>query len=148
MVSNRIGARRGGRMGNRIKPRPWCSEYEIGHAMIDADHHKLVELANRVGEVLNDGDAKYAVGLMQHFVEVAREHFNKEEELMRDIRFRQIDAHVRYHKLLLSSAANVMTQCEAGSDIDLIRDSFEVLANCLLDDVISGDRELRSVLPA
>lgn len=135
-------------MGNRIESRPWRSEYEIGHAMIDADHRKLVELANRVAEVLNKGDARYAVGLMQHFVEVAREHFDKEEALMRDIRFKGIDAHVRYHDLLLSSAAAVMAQCEAGNDIELIRESFEMLANCLLDDVISGDRELSSVLPA
>ena len=135
-------------MGNRIESRPWRSEYEIGHAMIDADHRKLVEIANRVAEVLNKGDARYAVGLMQHFVEVAREHFGKEEALMRDIRFKGIDAHVRYHQLLLSSAASVMAQCESGKDIELIRESFEMLANCLLDDVISGDRELSSVLPA
>ena len=135
-------------MGNRIESRPWRSEYEIGHAMIDADHRKLVEIANRVAEVLNKDDARYAVVLMQHFVEVAREHFGKEEALMRDIRFNGIDAHVRYHQLLLSSAASVMAQCESGKDIELIRESFEMLANCLLDDVISGDRELRSVLPA
>jgi len=135
-------------VGNRIQSRPWRSEYEIGHAMIDADHRKLVEIANRVAEVLNKGDARYAVVLMQHFVEVAREHFDKEEALMRDIRFKGIDAHVRYHRLLLSSAASVMAQCESGKDIELIQESFEMLANCLLDDVISGDEELRSVLPA
>lgn len=135
-------------MGKSIKPELWRSEYEIGHAMIDADHRKLVEIANRVAEVLNNGDARYAVVLMQHFVEVAREHFDKEEALMQDIRFKGIDAHVRYHQLLLSSASSVMAQCEAGNDIELIRESFQVLAKCLLDDVISGDRELRSVLPA
>lgn len=116
--------------------------------MIDADHHKLVSIANRVAEVLNNGDAVYAVGLMQHFVDVARAHFDKEEELMRDIGFRGIDTHIHYHQVLLSSAANVMAQCESGTDLEMIRESFEVLASCLLDDVVSGDKELHAVLPA
>lgn len=135
-------------MADKVDPRTWRPEYEIGHEMIDNDHRKLLELANRVGEAINARDAKRAVALMQHFVEVARTHFTREEALMRDIKFERFDAHVRYHQVLLSSASNVMTQCASGTDLELVRESFEMLANCLLDDVISGDKELRPHLRA
>ena len=121
--------------------RHWSSEFELGCPELDEDHRAMFNIVNRVGRELERRSVDRAIALMHHFLETSRYHFEREEVLMRDIGFPGVTVHIGYHALLISRAEGFIAQCEAGRELEFVRDLHAELVNCLLDDVICGDRE-------
>jgi hemerythrin len=76
----------------------WRDSYSIGHADIDAEHQQLFRLANAFFEA-DDKTSKTdcAMRLFQY----TREHFGREEALMRQIGYPGMDAHLTQHNELI-----------------------------------------------
>ena len=65
----------------------WDQRFETGLPSVDAQHKRLVDIVNRLGERQANGDAPDAGTLQALFHELAqytREHFTDEERLMRE----------------------------------------------------------------
>lgn len=61
----------------------WTEAMEVGHASIDEQHRRIVDLVNRVGDDLKNGRERDAlVGSLGALVEFTRHHFATEEKLM------------------------------------------------------------------
>ena len=126
----------------------WSADYELGFPMIDGEHRYLVELVGRASEAIERQDADETLSLVNRFVAACQFHFSHEEQVMRDIEFDGIERHIAYHRKLLHYADAVLEQCEAASELASIREHFEALCECLLDDVINGDKEFLPHLEA
>ncbi len=80
----------------------WSPLFFTGIESIDAQHHRLVDITNELGDVALGG-AGISEGRMQilfkELTDYAREHFQDEEALMRQCRLdlRHVEAHVRHH---------------------------------------------------
>jgi hemerythrin-like metal-binding protein len=82
----------------------WNTEIETGNAYIDAQHHMLVDLINKLSRVLTDDSADRQT-LARTLLEIrkyAEFHFVSEENFMRDIRYPGLHEHEKLHSLLLS----------------------------------------------
>lgn len=62
----------------------WCGELELGHAEIDAQHRRMVEIFNALHAAVDENRAGEAENrLLDEMVQVAEENFRGEERLMR-----------------------------------------------------------------
>jgi hemerythrin-like metal-binding protein len=80
----------------------WDQRFVTGIAVVDDQHHRLVDITNRLGDLMLAG-GEMSEGKMQLlFMELsgyAREHFSDEESLMREAGLdpRHIAVHTKHH---------------------------------------------------
>ena len=78
----------------------WKPQFETGLEIVDAQHHRLVDLINRYGELVASGQAvrSHAItALLGELAHYATHHFQDEEQLMRQL---ALDSrHYDHHKL-------------------------------------------------
>jgi two-component system NtrC family sensor kinase len=80
----------------------WSSLFFTGIEKVDAQHHRLVDITNAIGDITL-GAEEISEGRMQilfkQLADYAREHFHDEEVLMHQhgLDPRHVDAHIRHH---------------------------------------------------
>lgn len=82
----------------------WKDSYEIGDAVIDAEHKQLFRLANQF--LAAGGQAVQQAAAMQLYKH-AREHFEHEENLMRVVKFPDVKAHTERHNQMIAQLNDV-----------------------------------------
>jgi len=117
-----------------------------GHSEIDEDHKNLVESINLVSEAINSNELVECKKLLDSFVEIARNHFSREEDILREVNFPGVDKHCEYHDGLLERAGAVKKLCQQIDDQSLIKKCFDEMASFFIDDVVRGDHEFVSHL--
>ena len=80
----------------------WNDRFETGLAPVDDQHHRLVEIINRLGAVLIDGSATEAslAATFGELADYAKRHFADEERLMAQAGLdpRHVDVHRQHHR--------------------------------------------------
>lgn len=87
----------------------WDKNFETGLEDVDKQHHQLVDLINRFGEVLNfESEATYAEinTVFNELIDYTKYHFEEEESLMRQVRLdtRFIDLQIQLHTEFVQEA--------------------------------------------
>ncbi|MCM8709925.1 bacteriohemerythrin [Clostridium sp. SYSU_GA19001] len=89
----------------------WKDEYSIGIDRIDDEHKKLVEIANRAYEILNNN---FYIDKYDKIVEILKEledytvfHFNDEENYMRQIGYKKFFSHKIEHEEFIQKIKSV-----------------------------------------
>lgn len=90
----------------------WNQRFVTGIEIVDTQHHRLVDIINRLGDSMLGGKAMSEGGLQILFKELsdyAREHFRDEEALMREagLDSRHIDAHTAHHHQFVEQLASM-----------------------------------------
>ena len=79
----------------------WSQEFYTGLGLIDEQHHRLVDLFNRLADVLTNSEGADALlqEVFSDLMDYVREHFTTEEGLMRSqhVDPRHIEMHTRLH---------------------------------------------------
>lgn len=88
----------------------WQQRFVTGIDIVDEQHHRLVDITNRLGDVMLAGDAMSEGTMQLLFMELssyAREHFHDEEALMREagIDPRHIELHTTHHHQFVEQLA-------------------------------------------
>jgi len=88
----------------------WDQRFVTGIDVVDEQHHRLVDITNRLGDVMVAGDVVSGGRMQVLFLELsgyAREHFHDEEVLMREIGLdtRHIDTHTLHHHQFVEQLA-------------------------------------------
>jgi hemerythrin-like metal-binding protein len=82
----------------------WQDYYQMNDALIDNQHQELFVLANRLVSSVNREElTKNSQLIYQH----VKEHFNAEEELMKQLGFRNYKGHVKEHNVMLEKLAEI-----------------------------------------
>ncbi|MDD7911488.1 bacteriohemerythrin [Pseudovibrio exalbescens] len=77
---------------------PWTKEFEVGIPVIDAQHHKLVDLINRLSDTLSTGDEMSMSNVIDETFDYAAFHFQQEEKVWAKY-FDTSDVWYREHEL-------------------------------------------------
>jgi hemerythrin len=77
----------------------WRDSYSIGNASIDAEHQQLFKLADAF---FNADDHEKKTDCAIRLFKYTREHFEHEEQLMRDMGYPEFLAHAQQHTQLIS----------------------------------------------
>jgi hemerythrin-like metal-binding protein len=103
-------------MQNRTAHLLWSSALELGHAQIDREHMRLVDILNRLCDATQDGRGRDAcVRLVDELIACTREHFAAEEGLMARHGYAPAALHKGQHANLLQDLLDLRSRFEAGT---------------------------------
>ncbi|BCO25232.1 bacteriohemerythrin [Rhodoferax lithotrophicus] len=89
----------------------WKEAYNLGQADIDQQHRHLFDLTN----ALMDADNVVTMrSLIMQLYKHTREHFEQEENLMRKMKFPDLEVHTHYHNKLLSRLNTISQEVGQG----------------------------------
>lgn len=113
----------------------WKEEYKIDHGIIDAQHQQLFNLANQIVGVT---DNSKITRLLMQFYQHVREHFQAEENLMKETNYPGYQQHVEAHNQMLDGlveiSKKVHAKCCHSSDIQHFVDRW-LLVHILNEDM-------------
>ena len=124
----------------------WKEEYEVGVAEIDEQHQKLIDIANRVYELMRNELAldKYdqIVEILQELKEYTVYHFHFEEGLMQKARYKKRFSHKILHQEFLAQVEAVdLSAVDENQDDYLIR-IMDFIANWLIEHIVGEDKKV------
>ena len=93
----------------------WQDGFEVGHAVIDADHQRLFELFNQLLTAVNECRADSEIrGALAELLDYTDVHFDREEALMRRHGYPGCDAHKALHDSFVRQLRDVNNALDAG----------------------------------
>ncbi|UEM05368.1 bacteriohemerythrin [Skermanella rosea] len=96
----------------------WGADLEFGIPRIDAEHRKLLELANRVYASVKRGEDPRALSAaFNELRSYAFEHFSEEEEFMTRIGYPDAGEHRRQHQMFISRLDALSETYRKGAEI-------------------------------
>lgn len=96
----------------------WSPEYELGIAVIDRQHQRIVELINTLDQLLDDPDAHLGVSrVLYDLVDYTESHFGFEEDLLQAAGFAGVDEHHGAHQNFARQISVMQRRHEAGEDV-------------------------------
>ena len=124
----------------------WKEEYEVGVAEIDEQHQKLIDIANRVYELMRNELAldKYdqIVEILQELKEYTVYHFHFEEGLMQKARYKKRFSHKILHQNFLAQVEAVdLSAVDENQEAYLIQ-IMDFIANWLIEHIIGEDKKV------
>jgi hemerythrin-like metal-binding protein len=107
--------------------------------VLDEHHNKLFSLLNSVYEnVMTSPDVNFILPIIDELSEYTRMHFSAEEQHMRDLGFKEIDAHTAKHRDF-SNKLEIMKSHYHGNNLEAAQELMVVLGDWLLSHVIKED---------
>jgi len=117
----------------------WHDHYKTDDAMVDAQHQYLFELANLIVET---NDENEITRLLMLFYQHLREHFQAEENLMKQLSYPDYPTHVASHNEMLDRLNEISEIIQSRqwkiADIQIFVNRF-VLVHILEKDIPLGD---------
>ena len=124
----------------------WKEEYEVGVAEIDEQHQKLIDIANRVYELMRNELAldKYdqIVEILQELKEYTVYHFHFEEGLMQKAKYKKRFSHKIMHQNFLAQVEAVdLSAVDENQEAYLIQ-IMDFIANWLIEHIVGEDKKV------
>jgi diguanylate cyclase len=111
----------------------WEDTYASGHALIDAQHQRLFQLASTLMSVVTENRPLAEVSLrLETLLAHTAQHFHDEEALLRQAHYPNLKAHAEAHASLLNQAGRLQAEVQAG------RLDFGRLVTFLALDLVKG----------
>ncbi|MDV7340405.1 bacteriohemerythrin [Terasakiella sp. A23] len=122
----------------------WSEDYNVGDAEIDRQHQDLFALIDRLDDASLDTSS---MGVIFEKLDIyVREHFHDEEELLKQVGYDDLDAHLRQHdefREWLSTAKESFKSEHA--DNGAVGHNLQVfLRDWLLNHIIKTDQAYKS----
>lgn len=96
----------------------WNSRYETGIEIIDAQHHAIFEALNSLAEAFRSGRARAMVDdSLGALLAYTAEHFQTEENYMRELDYPGLAAHRAEHAVLSGKAQELRERYAEGSPV-------------------------------
>jgi len=120
---------------------------------MDADHRLLARYLSRIARDFDrciawkskPGAARMLAAL-ETLGELTRQHFRREEEVMRIAEYPRLDAHAAEHELLLAEHAELMRAIRSSDAEGLAPTTLQALAQWLFGHILDDDRTLAQYL--
>ncbi|MBP2644264.1 MAG: iron-binding protein, hemerythrin [Firmicutes bacterium] len=122
----------------------WKEEFRIGIPVIDEQHQKLLEIANRAYDLLQDEliTDKYdkIVELLQELKEYTIYHFAFEEEYMKSINYSKFLSHKVEHDDFIAKLENIDLSKVDYNQNGAILDMLDFVVNWISEHILIKDK--------
>ena len=126
----------------------WTPLFETGHADIEHDHRRIIEALNDLEAAIIQGEAASRLLELLRFLETyAREHFQREERLMIDLRCRQYGSNCRAHRQLEEKLDEWKKRSEGEITVPLILEIHRAINEWVPGHILRIDCQLRKLTP-
>lgn len=117
----------------------WGTEYELGHADLDAEHRHLVGLINQAIAAVELKEQSLLEPLLNQLFAYARGHFAHEERLMITAGYPDLHDHIREHHAFYEGVSDLYSRFLAG-ELELAVTLTAFLRDWLLEHIQGIDR--------
>jgi hemerythrin len=119
----------------------WKDEYSLGNAQIDAEHQRLLELANAVATLANSGEQmtriKENIVALYDYVKT---HFQHEEEYMLQLGYPRYEEHKKLHEGIIAEMNTIMKH---SGNLDALVYKFKRLMHVwVLEHILTEDSRI------
>ena len=133
-------------MGKKLEEIKWSEEWDVGIMTIDQSHREFVTLLNRVIRTINEDACPVSLSeIFFALIHYAENHFIREEILLRNARYSDLDKHQRKHAAFIEKIRSLREKFSAG-DTDVCMELYEYLHQWLLEHILSYDQNALSFL--
>ena len=120
------------------KPFEWKAEYNIDGGEVDDDHRHLFDLANRVFAA-SDHDFAEVKAITKELYSYMAEHFGRERDLMKEIRYPLFDQHIMQHRAIIRKMNQLLRSSE---NLDRYLSCLrEIMLDWVLKHIIEDDHQ-------
>ncbi|MBF0097387.1 MAG: bacteriohemerythrin [Magnetococcales bacterium] len=127
----------------------WNALFETGLTKVDAQHRRLVEWINQLGEDVDTGVPEKIGQTVHSLAAYTVYHFQTEEDLMAEqgVFTPYVDAHRATHQRFIAQVTEWIAQYNRGQGIDL-KQLLDFLSNWLIFHILGDDQSLGRQLRA
>jgi len=125
----------------------WTLDLSVGYEMIDHQHRELFARTSRLFEAMRNGNASTEIASTVEFLEsYVVEHFNDEQDLMRNNQYPEYPAHCALHDEFVTSLQGFKDELQTDSLDKVAAQIMLHLGQWLLSHVAGADKELGNYL--
>lgn len=111
---------------------------------LDKDHKRLVEMVDDIAAKLDSGECENCKKLVVEFVNYAKGHFVREEQLLTKVGYPGVEKHRKHHSQLFQKMEHIVEFAGSVAENDLARESLKKeLLFFIYDDVITTDMDFK-----
>ncbi|MDO7252634.1 hemerythrin family protein [Helicobacter cappadocius] len=120
----------------------WEEGYSVDNEMIDMQHKKLFDLAQKAYLMVNHSVSKDEIKeVLREFFEYMRDHFKDEEDYMISIGYPRLDEHKRLHRQIIADFSECVKEIHSANDL---KEKIGVIAKeWLLQHILKEDMLIR-----
>jgi len=126
----------------------WKDEYSVGVEAMDNDHKKLINLINQLQTSVDYYTGKeFEEKALDELVDYTKTHFKREETLLEENAYDDLDAHKLQHKAFIEKIELAVEQYKNNADVTII-DTLKFLREWLINHINGTDKQYSKVLNA
>ncbi|PAF54165.1 hypothetical protein BKH42_02240 [Helicobacter sp. 13S00482-2] len=120
----------------------WEESYSVDNEMIDTQHKKLFDLAQKAYLMVNHSVSKDEIKeVLKEFFEYMRDHFRDEENYMISIGYPALDEHKKHHRQIIIDFSKCVKEVHSANDL---KEKIGVIAKeWLLQHILKEDMLIR-----
>lgn len=123
----------------------WTPEMKIDNGQIDDDHQKLLSIANRILDVEHPKwDVEELRLAIQELFDYTEHHFTREEKMMRQIGYPEVDAHLEKHKSIIHEMGRRLTISRNMNDI--LSNYRKIMDEWVISHIMEEDKKIRQFM--
>lgn len=125
-----------------IKKIEWDDSYLLGVPEIDAQHKKLIAIANELYDVVKGSDADYKAKMpviLKKLTDYTQYHFSNEEELMKKIGYVGLDAHKNAHSFFIKEV-DFQVKKLSSDDKNSVLNFYNYIAGWVFNHIAKADK--------
>ncbi|MBI2236896.1 MAG: bacteriohemerythrin [Magnetospirillum sp.] len=122
----------------------WTEMMSVGVPALDDDHKTLVKLLNVLHRSIGDPEEYGTLGtVLEALVDYARHHFVREERMMQDCNYPQLDAHRQIHDSIAAKVVEYRRRYDEDQTSVRARECLDFLHNWLIEHICTNDMDYR-----
>ncbi len=124
----------------------WKDQYSVGITEIDNDHKKLLNLINHLqAAVIYKTGEQFEQESLDEIIAYTKYHFNKEEQMMEEAHYDDLEAHKLQHKQMIDEINNFLKNYKLDRHGTLIK-LTSYLKDWLINHINGTDQKYREVV--
>ena len=124
----------------------WLESFELGIEEVDEDHRSMLVIMRKIEQAADDGSYDLCKELLDELLSFTIAHFQREEKMLEEFGYPNVEIHKKYHAELLERAKSVKTVCQAIKSKDNLKECCHEMFGFLVDDIVMGDLKFKSYL--
>jgi methyl-accepting chemotaxis protein/hemerythrin len=118
----------------------WSNAYSIGNDLVDGQHHKLMDLINKLYGV-GEENLPEVERVLAELIDYTVYHFQAEENLQQTSGYPGFEAHKQEHTRLIAAVSEKVAAFRSGDEA-LREDLLVFLVDWLKDHILAEDKKL------
>jgi hemerythrin len=124
----------------------WSDDLSVGVDVLDNHHKRLIELMNRLHDVLRTNDEDVVGGVLGELIRYTYYHFGEEERLMEERAYPDLEAHRQSHRIIAHHVREMEAEYDANPRSLVAAELFEFLSDWLIHHIRNEDSRYTQAL--